>query len=153
MPETQPRKPYVQRDRRYVVEYVEQFYPKTRAWFNLRLGPPPISVAAAYPGLDVDRYARVWKKTCDAVVVTDQELVLIEGELRRPSEGLGELLVYRDLIRTTPELQPYQGRRIRTVLLCPVVDPTLTLQLQKHNIELVIYRPKWVEEYLKEVMR
>ena len=153
MPEAQPRKPYVQRDRRYVVEYCEEAFPHARLFFNLRMGPPPIAVAEAYPGLDVDRYARVWKKTCDAVAVTDDELVLIEGELRRPTEGLGELLVYRDLIATTPELQPYLNRRIRTVLLCPVVDPTITLQLKEHNIEMVLFRPRWVEDYLREVMR
>jgi len=153
MPESQPRKPYVQRDRRYVVEYIEEYYPGKRVFYNLRMGPPPIAVAQAYPGLDVDRYARVWKKTCDAVVVTDKDLILIEGELRRPSMGLGELLIYRDLISTTPELQPYLDRRIRTVLLCPMIDPTLSLQLQQRNIELVIFRPKWAEDYLREVMR
>ena len=153
MPETIPRKPYVQRDRRYVVEYVSQEYPNDKYFFNLRMGPPPIAVAQAYPGLNVDRYARVWKKTCDAVVATKDEIVLIEGELRRPSEGLGELLVYRDLVATTPELQLYTGRKLRTVLLCPMIDPTLTLQLKERNIELVLFRPKWVEDYLQEVMR
>jgi hypothetical protein len=153
MVETTPRKPYVQRDRRYVVEYVSEHYPNDIAFFNLRMGPAPIAVAEAYPGLDVDRYARVWKKTCDAIVVTADEIVLIEGELRRPSEGLGELLVYRGLIATTPELKPYMNRKIKTILICPMADPTLTTHLKDNNIELVVYRPKWVEDYLKEVMR
>jgi hypothetical protein len=148
-----PRKPYVQRDRRYVVEFVDQHYPHDKAFFNLRMGPPPIAVAEAYPGLDVDRYARVYKKTCDAVVVAEDEIILIEGELRRPVEGLGELLVYRDLIATTPELKPYLPRKLRTILVCPLVDPTMSLQLRERDVELAIFRPKWVEDYLKEVMR
>ncbi len=153
MSETLPRKPYVQRDRRYVVEYVTNTYPHDLAWFNLRMGMAPISVAEAHPGMDVDRYARVWKKTCDAVVVTPNEIVLIEGELRRPSLALGELLVYRDLISTTTELKPYSGRAIKTILLCPITDPTLTMQLKDHKIDLAVYRPKWVEQYLQEVMK
>ena len=153
MPETMPRKPYQQRDRRYVVEYVTEIYPNDRQFFNLRMGPAPISIAEAYPGLNVDRFARVWKKTCDAVVITKDEIVLIEGELRRPTEGLGELLVYRDLINTTPELQPFMGKKIRTVLLCPILDPTMTMQLRDHNIDAVLYKPQWVEDYLQEVMK
>ncbi len=148
-----PRKPYVQRDRRYVAEYVDQAYPHARVYFNLRLGPPPIGVAEKYPGLDVQKYARVWKKTCDAVVVTDQEVVLIEGELRRPLLALGELISYRDLLFQTPELTPYSKLTVRSILLCPVYDPTLELQLKENKIEAVVFRTKWVDEYLKEVMR
>jgi hypothetical protein len=148
-----PRKPYVQRDIRYVSEYVDQNYPHDKVFFNLRLGPPPIGVAEKYPGVDVNRYARVWKKTCDAVVVTDKEVVLIEGELRRPLLALGELVIYRDLLFQTPELVPYQGHTVRSILLCPVYDPTLDLQLREHKIEAAVFRPKWVDDYLKEVMR
>lgn len=151
--EVVPRKPYVQRDIRYVAEYVDQNYPHDKVFFNLRLGPPPIGVAEKYPGVDVNRYARVWKKTCDAVVVTVTEVVLIEGELRRPLLALGELVIYRDLLFQTPELVPYTGRPVRSILLCPVYDPTLELQLKEHKIEAAVFRPKWVDDYLKEVMR
>lgn len=153
MAQPRPRKPYVLRDRRYVVEFVDQNWPRSRAFFNLRMGEPPIAVAQAYPGLDVSRYARVFKKTCDAVVITEDEIILIEGELRRPVEGLGELLVYRDLIATTPELRPYLSRKIRTILVCPLADPTMVQQLEDRDVELAIFKPKWVEDYLKEVMR
>ena len=152
MPEAVPRKPYVQRDRRYVAEYVDQVYPRDKVFFNLRLGPAPIGVAEKYPGVDVDRYARVWKKTCDAVVVTENEVVLIEGELRRPLLALGELISYRDLLFQTPELAPYAKMPVKSILLCPVYDPTLELQLKEHNIETAVFRPKWVDDYLKEVM-
>jgi len=153
MPEAAPRKPYVQRDRRYVAEYVEQTYPYNKVHYNLRLGPPPIGTAEKYPGTNIDRLARVWKKTCDAVVITDKEVVLIEGELRRPMEALGELISYRDLLFQTPELTAYAKMPVKSILLCPVYDPTMDLQLKEHNIEAVVFRPKWVDEYLREVMR
>lgn len=148
-----PRKPYVQRDRRYVVEFVNEYFPHDRAFFNLRMGPAPLGVVEKYPGIDVDRYARVWKRTCDAVVVTKDEIVLIEGELRRPVEGLGELLVYREHIPGTPELRPHLGKRVRAILVVPIPDPTLDMLVKEHNIEIVIFRPKWVEDYLREVMK
>ena len=153
MPEAVPRKPYVQRDRRYVAEYIDQLYPYAKVWYNLRLGPPPIGVAEKYPGVDVNRYARVWKKTCDAVVVTENEVILIEGELRRPLLALGELISYRDLLFQTPELAAYAKMPVKSILLCPVYDPTLELQLKENKIEAVVFRPKWVDDYLEEVMR
>ena len=152
MAEAVPRKPYTQRDRRYVAEYVDQVYPHDKVFFNLRLGPAPIAVAERYPGVDINKYARVWKKTCDAVVVTEKEVVLIEGELRRPLLALGELISYRDLLFQTRELMPYAKLPVKSILLCPVYDPTMELQLKEHNIEAVVFRPKWVDEYLKEVM-
>jgi len=153
MRERRVRGPYVLRDRRYVAEWVLANYPHNEVFYNLRLGPPPAEISAAFPDIDVNKYARVWKKTCDAVVITEIELVLIEGELRRPLLALGELLIYRDLLSTTPELKPYSHLRVRTVLLCPVEDPTLEMTLREHKIEKALYRPPWVDQYLKEVMR
>ena len=153
MTERRIRGPYVHRDRRYVAEWVIDNYPHDQVFFNLRLGPAPAEIVAAYPGIDVDRLGRVWKKTCDAVVVTDEHIVLIEGELRRPMEAIGELQVYRDLLTTTPELKPWSHLPVRTILLCPVEDPTLNLILRERKIEKAVYRPAWVEEYLREVMR
>ena len=147
------RGPYINRDRRYVAEWVIKNYPRAQVFYNLRLGLPPREIAAAFPGTNADRMARVWKKTCDAVVITDDSMILVEGELRRPLEALGELLVYRDLLSTTPELQPYLGRKVRTVLLCPVEDPSLDLQLRELGIEKAVFRPPWVEDYLREVNR
>jgi hypothetical protein len=149
----QPRKPYVQRDRRYVIEWVNENYPNDRVFFNFRLGPAPLALAEKYPGIDINRYARVWKRTCDAVIITKDEILLIEGELRRPVEGLGELLIYRDLIWSTTELSPYRDHKIRTILLVPLHDPQADAVAKKNEVETIIYRPKWVDEYLKEVMR
>jgi hypothetical protein len=147
------RGPYTLRDKRYVAEWVIANYPHAQVIYNLRLGPPPTEIAAKYPGLDLDRFARVWKKTCDAVVITGDEVILIEGELRRPLLALGELLIYRSLLHLTPELMPYRNMPVRTILLCPLEDPTLTVALREHKIEQIAYRPPWVAEYHKEVMR
>ena len=136
-----------------MAEWVITNYPHAEVFYNLRLGPPPAEISAAFPGIDVDKYARVWKKTCDAVVITEEELILIEGELRRPLLALGELIIYRDLLSTTPELRQYSHLPVRTVLLCPIEDPTLDMTLREHKIEKALYRPPWVDQYLKEVMR
>lgn len=148
-----PRGPYVHRDTRYVSEFVSWAFPRDPLRVNVRLGPSPLELRMRYPDLDVDRWARVWAKTADALVITPSALVLIEGELRRPICALGELVVYRELLPQTESLQAYWRMPVRLVLLTPLPDPTLAPVLRRLEIEVVEYRPLWVEEYLHSVGR
>lgn len=149
--ETVPRVPYQQRDRRYITEYVLLAFPGRPAWFNLRLGHAPDEIARRNPGINVDRVARVWLRTADAVVANEVEFVLLEGELRRPVESVGELLIYRDLIYDTAELRPYGRLPIRMMLVCPINDPSLSSIMRGQGIELAIYQPQWALDYLRSV--
>ena len=151
--EAKPRGVYQQRDGRYVAEFVSWAFPTDLKMFNVRLGPAPLELRLRYPDLDVERWARVWAKTCDAIVITPTALVLIEGELRRPLLAIGELLVYRDLIPQTTDLARYWRLPIRTTLLTPLPDPTLETVLEHLEIGVIQYRPIWVEEYLHQVQR
>lgn len=147
------RRPYVHRDTRYVSEFVAWAFPDDSKLFNVRLGMPPLEIRQRYPELDVDRWMRVWDKTADALVVTSTDVVVIEGELRRPVTAIGELLIYRSLVRETPSLSAWWRLPIRTVLLTPLPDVTIEPVLRELRIEMVQYRPLWVEQYLREVGR
>lgn len=147
------RGPYVHRDTRYVSEFVAWAFPNDPKLFNVRLGPVSLELRHRYPDLDVERWAKVWDKTCDAIVITPGGLVLIEGELRRPVVAIGELLVYRELIPQTTSMARYWSLPIRTILLTPLPDPTLEPVLRHLGIQVVEYRPLWTEEYLRQVQR
>jgi hypothetical protein len=145
------RKPYQQRDRRYVVEFVMNHFPgRVTAFFNLRVGPAPEEMRRAHPELP-ESYFRPWKRFVDAVVVTADELIVIEGELRRPITALGELQAYAENVRETPELRPYMDRRIRRILVTPREDPMILEDAARVGVEVVFYRPVWVLEYLREL--
>ena len=148
-----PRGLYQQRDSRYVAEFMSWAYPEDPKLINVRVGPVPLELRHRYPDLDIDRWARVWDKTCDAIVITPTALVLIEGELRRPIVAIGELLVYRELVPQTESLSQYWQMPIRTILLTPLPDPTLEIVIRRLGIEIVEYRPLWVDEYLRQVGR
>lgn len=148
-----PRGPYLHRDSRYVAEFLSFAFRHDTIMQNVRLGPAPLELRQRYPDLDVDRWARVWAKTCDAIVVTPTDLVLIEGELRRPVAAIGELVVYRRLVSQTQSLARWWSAPIRTLLLTPLPDPTLDPILEELRIEQIQYRPLWVEEYLRQVQR
>jgi hypothetical protein len=147
------RGPYIQRERRYVIEWASITYPNYKAFFNLRVGLAPEAMRAQYPGIDVERLGRVFKKFVDYVGVGEKEVLLVEGKLRTPITAIGQLIIYRDQLFTTPEMQPYKGMPLRTILLCPVNDPSLDLMLRDVRIEKAFYRPAWVYQYLKEVNR
>lgn len=151
--EPQPRGRYVHRDTRYVAEYVSWAFPHDRAAFNVRLGPAPLEIRQRYPDLDVDRWARVWMRAADAIVVTPSALVIIEGELRRPITAIGELVVYRELVGQTDTLRSWWAMPIRLIMVTPLPDPTLEVVLRRLQIEVVPYRPVWVEDYLRTVGR
>ena len=148
-----PRSTYVHRDTRYVAEFVTVAFPGDPKMFNVRLGPTPLELAHQYPDIDVDRWARVWAKTADAIVLTPSHLIVIEGELRRPVLALGELLVYRELVAQTESLGQYRNMAVRTLLLTPLPDPTIRPVLDHLGIEVIEYRPLWVEGYLRQVGR
>jgi len=150
---TARRRAYLHRDRRYVAEFCAWAFPQDPTWINLRVGPVPLELRLRYPQLDVDRWARVWAKTADAVVITPSHLVLIEGELRRPIAAIGELVVYRSMVRQTTALADYASLPIRTILLTPIPDPSLEAVLRDLQLEVVIYMPEWVGDYLREVQR
>lgn len=148
-----PRGPYVHRDTRYVSEYLAFAFPQAPKMFNVRLGPAPLEIREKYPQLDVERWARVWGKIADAIVVTPGALVVVEGELRRPIVAIGELVVYRELIPQTVSLARWWQMPIRTILLTPIPDPALEPVLRKLQIESVYYSPPWAEEYMHQVGR
>ncbi len=153
MAETAPRVPYQQRERRYVVEYVMLAYPNCPVFFNLRVGALPQDLARRYPGQDMDRLARVWKRFADAVVVLPDSLVLIETKLRRPTEAIGEIISYRAVLWETPELQAYGKLPVRCELVTVQDDPQLRPALVAQGIQIVIYAPQWALDYLREVNR
>ncbi len=149
--EIEPRRNYQQRERRYVVEFVSLRYPDRPTWFNIRLGAPPGEMARRYPGVNLDRVAQVWKKFADAVIVNGPEFVLIEAKIRRPIESVGQISAYRDLIYESPELLPWGHLPVRLVLVTPQEDPSIATLLIRAGIELAVYQPAWVLDYLREI--
>jgi len=144
------RKKYRRVEREYVVDYVANKFPRRlKAYFNLRLGPPPEFVRRAYPNLPPG-YFRSWQRYADAVVVTDDGLYLIEAKVHNLRIGISYLLEYKDLIPQTPELRPYINRPLHLRLVIPVPDPWIMQNAQKFGIEVDVYQPEWLVPILKE---
>jgi len=147
-----PRRPYRQIERRYVVEYVLNRYPKALLrMFNVRLGiPTPIKAGKA--SMAEYRVAKLWAPFADAIVVLDNEIRVIETKIRYPRHGIGALKDYVRRVPETPTLQKYlPNRNIIGVLVTPLYDPDIERTCKLEGIVYDVYTPCWVLEYMVEV--
>lgn len=145
------KKEYKQRERRYVPEYVNERYPERIAvFYNMAIGPAPEELAQRNPEIPLAHFRR-WRFWIDAVVILKDRMLLLEGKLRKPAEGLGQLLLYRALLPQTPELEPYKLLPIDMVLITPRPDPRVIGVANSLGINIVIWTKPWVQDYLRSL--
>ena len=143
--------PSKQRERRYVVEYVNAKFPDRRsAVYNSVIGPPPETLTAAHPEVPLQSFRR-WRFYADAIVVMQDRLIIVEAKLRKPDRGLGALLMYQPLVKQTPELKPYINLPLEMRLVTPRPDPRVIATAAKHGIVVDVWAPDWVMAYLREL--
>jgi len=137
-------------ERRYSVEYVMQNYPEnTRVKYNAPLGSPSKEVMNKYPGANIN-FFRPWRKYTDAMVIYPPYLDIIETKIWAPEKGFGDLLEYRELIPSTPELEEFSDLEKRLFLVIPFTRPHWESMATRYEINLVVWRPNWVVPLLKE---
>lgn len=142
---------YKQRERRYVPEFVNEKYPlKGAVFYNMAIGPAPEELYRLHPEIPLESFRR-WRFWIDAVVILRNSMVLIEGKLRKPAEGLGQLLLYRALLPQTPELKPYAHLVVDMVLVTPRPDPRVIGVAASLGVYVEIYTKPWVQDYLRSV--
>ena len=145
------RNEYQQRERRYVPEFVnERYKDRTAVFYNMAVGPAPEEIYRLHPEIPLENFRR-WRFWVDAVVIRRNQLILIEGKLRKPAEGLGQLLLYRALLPQTPEMSPYKGLVVDMVLVTARPDPRVIGVAATLGVYVEVFKPAWAMEYLRSV--
>jgi len=145
------RAEYKQRERRYVPEYVNERFPdRVAVFYNMAIGPAPETLYRAHPEIPIEHFRR-WRFWIDAVVILRDKMILVEGKIRTPAEGLGQLLFYRALLPQTPELSPYADLPVEMRLVTPRPDPRVIGFAASVGIVIDIWSKDWVQEYLRSV--
>lgn len=132
---------------RYVSEYVLQKYPNDMVKYRCPLGKVPESMIKELGIAKATGVFRPYRPECDALVITDTHVVVIEGKIFKVMDGLSKLPVYRSLIAETPELDLYKKFPTRAVLVTPKQPVWSAPFVQQQNIEVDIFLPEWLEEY------
>jgi len=90
---------------------------------------------------------------CDAVVLLPDEVHLIEAKVREERGKLEQLLLYRYMFPRTPGFERHREKKIRTLLLTPKDQGEMEEFLAMYDVEVVYYRPAWIQEYLGTLPR
>jgi len=138
------------RETRLLSEWVAKKYPDDRVMFRVRLGRPPSWAAKSIAeGAPPEMY-KIYQRWADAIIIREKELILIEAKIRPIPGVVSEINLYYQLIPKTPEFAEFMNRPIRKIILLAMRDPEIIELAAMDDIEVVIYTPDWVIEYLKE---
>jgi len=141
---------YKQRERRLVSEYIMQHYPRNIVMYNFALGPPPEPIAKALPEEKALRVSRPWRPRVDAVVITEDKMILVEADIMNPRDGLGYLPMYKSLVPQTPELKRFLDKPVEMLLVLPWKAPWIEEAARAAGIQVAVFRPAWIDKYVEE---
>jgi len=146
-----PSEKWQPREMRLVSEYVAKYYPNSISMTRVRLGPTHPALIVEGLSEEEQNMLRVWRRWADAVVITRNRLILIEGAILPDPGDVSKLLLYEYLLRHTPEFQQYLDRDLVKLLLLAIEDPVLEKIARTAGIQVVIYCPDWVRDYIRSL--
>lgn len=84
---------------------------------------------------------RVTRKRADAVVIKSDKVFLIEAKLKPKPEGIGQLLVYENILFGTPKFSEYEGYPIIPIYLVPRSDSDVKEVCHQLGIKFEVFTP------------
>lgn len=116
-------------------------------WSNHRLSPQWRRVRlGVVPNHEMARAYSVLLRWADAVFIENGSVYIVEAKLRPMADAIGQLQLYRDLFRATPEFQQYWTYPIKLIFLTTMLDVAITELCTKLGISYVIFEPS--ENYI-----
>jgi hypothetical protein len=138
------------RERRLIAEWARERHPDDRVWLNTPVGVVSELELDAVDTTKQLARLRSWRLKADAIVVTGTTLKVVEAKIVSVKNGLGDLMLYRELIPDTPELQPFLPRQVECWLVAPWVTDYIVRLAERLNILIDVYNPAWVRDYVIE---
>jgi hypothetical protein len=132
----------------YVSEFCGLNYPPGSWFTNVPLGEAKTYDILGLTEEEKKMITKPFRPVVDALVLLDEEVHLIEAKIRDDRGKIEQLLLYEYLFPRTPEFQAHASKRIRKILLTPKPAGDFEKFLARFGIEIVYYRPAWIEEYL-----
>lgn len=127
-------------EKRLVAEYVGVTYPTSLQWRNVRLG----EIKNQQDG-KMYAFLRRW---ADAIVITMDEVVIIEGKVKPAPGVISQLQLYMTLFPKTPEYTNYRNWNIRGEIVCALNDEEVENLAKKAGLNYVIYEPTFIDDIL-----
>lgn len=135
-----------------LAEYVAALLPRARVVTNVRLGP--VAVETRDPGLTAAERALLgapFRRWCDAIAVEPDRLLVLEAAMMPQPGDISLLELYLELVPHTPELEEWRELPRRGRLVWAVDDAYSRSVAVKHGLEVVIFKPSHLGEWLQVV--
>ena len=139
------------REQRLVSEYLAYRYGEYESRTHVHLGSLPARLGGRFAKEEDERLLGVFKRWADALVFMPDRVVLIEGKILPQPGVISQLLLYEELIPKTPELAEHKDKPIEKQLVCAIEDPLISELARRSGIGVIIYRPAWIDDYLRIV--
>ena len=136
--------------RNLLQEWIALKYPQAKVWPELRLGPTNKHLLGVQVSPALEAMLRVSNWYADAVVMTGNELLVIEAKVDPIPGAVGQVLFYRTLIYSTPELQGWTVLPVQPVVLFAEDDSGVTPFARGLGCRVEIYTPPWIATYLEQ---
>jgi len=139
------------RERRYIVEWANMRFPEATKMFNVPLGPVPESLVAELGSMEkAARTFRSWRPKIDCVLKLVDRAIFAEAEILSPKNAIGDLLYYKELVPSTPDLGDILNLKREFWLVIPTYLKWVEDFATKQGIVVDYYTPDWLYEYLDE---
>jgi len=137
----------------YLTEWLGITYPPGTWRTNVPLGDVEVPETVRLTEAEARFVKKPLRPIADAVVVLRDEVHLVEAKIREDRGKIEQLLMYEYLFPKTPEYRAHRDKRIRKLLVTPKDQGGFEEFLRKYGIEVVYYRPPWIQEYLGTLPR
>ena len=146
---SQQKRRYTIVHEQYLLEYLLANYPPGTWRTNVRLGRPSAELRQLAKTPEELRALRLWTFQADAVVLLPDRAIIIEALVRPEWWKIVQLEEYEKAFKVTEEFRDWWDKPVEKILLTTQLSPVHLAMAQEKGIRVVIYRPKWIEEYLQ----
>lgn len=116
-----------------LTKWLAKFHRTSPQWKRVRLGVPANPEEA--------KFFQVLLRWADAIFIKDGIVHIVEAKLRPTPGAIGQLEVYKDLFKVTPEFSQYSENPIKLILLSPILDLGLAEITKRKDIIMEIWKP------------
>lgn len=139
------------REKRLVSEFCARYYEGHRVLTHVHLGSMPPRLRGKYALAEEEKMAGVWRRWADALIIMSDKVVIIEGKIKPEPGVISQISLYERIFPNTPEFKEHAHKPIEKIILCALEDPVTTQLAREQNIRVVVFRPLWVDDYLKKL--
>lgn len=135
-----------------LAEWVTKTQSGKRVLQRVRLGSPRSEVPRPDMSAEERAMVGVWRRWADAVILTDQDVTIVEAAIRPDPGKISQLELYALLFPHTPEMVAWHGLPLHLTLLYAIEDPATVMLARQKGIACVEYKPDWLPAYMEVLM-